>query len=99
VYYASKAFVVSHSEALRHELRGSGVTITLVCPGPVDTPMMEAEIAWFPNPDEVRQMAVDRVPLKRWATPDEIADAVVYMAGAKFATGAAWSLDGGTTAC
>ena len=44
-------------------------------------------------------MAVDRVPLKRWATPDEIADAVVYMAGATFATGAAWSLDGGTTAC
>jgi short-subunit dehydrogenase len=37
VYYASKAFVVSHSEALRHELHGSGVTITLVCPGPVDT--------------------------------------------------------------
>jgi short-subunit dehydrogenase len=37
VYYASKAFVVSHSEALRHELRGSGVTVTLLCPGPVET--------------------------------------------------------------
>jgi short-subunit dehydrogenase len=37
VYYASKAFVVSHSEALRHELAGSGVTITLCCPGPVAT--------------------------------------------------------------
>lgn len=36
-YYASKAFVVSHSEALRHELQGTGVSITLVCPGPVDT--------------------------------------------------------------
>lgn len=36
-YYASKAFVVSHSEALRHELRGSGVDVTLVCPGPVAT--------------------------------------------------------------
>ncbi len=36
-YYASKAFVVSHSEALRHELRGTGVDITLVCPGPVAT--------------------------------------------------------------
>jgi short-subunit dehydrogenase len=37
VYYASKAFVVSHSEALRHELADSGVTVTLVCPGPVAT--------------------------------------------------------------
>jgi short-subunit dehydrogenase len=37
VYYASKAFVVSHSEALRHELAGTGVTITLLCPGPVAT--------------------------------------------------------------
>ncbi len=36
-YYASKAFVVSHSEALRHELAGTGVTITLTCPGPVAT--------------------------------------------------------------
>jgi short-subunit dehydrogenase len=37
VYYASKAFVVSHSEALRHELQGSGVDVTLLCPGPVAT--------------------------------------------------------------
>jgi short-subunit dehydrogenase len=37
VYYASKGFVVSHSEALRHELRGTNVTVTLVCPGPVAT--------------------------------------------------------------
>ncbi len=37
VYYASKAFVVSHSEALRHELNGTGVSVTLVCPGPVAT--------------------------------------------------------------
>lgn len=36
-YYASKAFVVSHSEALREELRGTGVDVTLCCPGPVAT--------------------------------------------------------------
>jgi hypothetical protein len=37
VYYASKAFVVSHAEALRHELAGSGVDVTVVAPGPVAT--------------------------------------------------------------
>jgi len=37
VYYASKAFVVSLSEALANELAGTGVTVTVLCPGPVDT--------------------------------------------------------------
>jgi short-subunit dehydrogenase len=37
VYYASKAFVVSHAEALRHELSGTGVDVIIVAPGPVAT--------------------------------------------------------------
>lgn len=37
VYYATKAFVLSFSEALSEELKGSGVTVTALCPGPIDT--------------------------------------------------------------
>ena len=37
VYAATKAYVSSLTEALRAELRGTGVTITAVCPGPIDT--------------------------------------------------------------
>ncbi len=37
VYYASKAYVLSLSEALHEELRGTGVTVTALCPGPVET--------------------------------------------------------------
>lgn len=37
VYYASKAYVLSFSEALSRELKGSGVTVTTLCPGPTDT--------------------------------------------------------------
>lgn len=42
VYGASKAFVLSFSEGLWAELRGSGIKITALCPGPVDTPFFEA---------------------------------------------------------
>lgn len=37
VYYASKAYVLSFSEALTRELKGSGITVTSLCPGPTDT--------------------------------------------------------------
>jgi short-subunit dehydrogenase len=41
VYYASKAFVLSFSEAIAYELRGSGVTVTCLCPGPTATGFQE----------------------------------------------------------
>jgi NAD(P)-dependent dehydrogenase (short-subunit alcohol dehydrogenase family) len=97
-YCASKAGLIGLTKAMSAELADRNIRVNAICPGPVDTPMMESEIQWFPNPEVIRVLAVERVPLKRWASPEEIADAVVYMAGATFATGAAWSIDGGTTA-
>lgn len=48
-YGATKAFVISHSEALHHELRGTGVSMTAVCPGPVRTEFVDA--AGIPRAD------------------------------------------------
>jgi uncharacterized protein len=64
VYGASKAFVLSFSEAIRTELRGSGVSVTAVCPGPVRTEFMA--VAEFPGVE-------DRTPGIVWTSADDVA--------------------------
>jgi uncharacterized protein len=64
VYGASKAFVLSFSEAIRTELRGSGVSVTAVCPGPVRTEFTEA--AGIPGVE-------DRTPGIAWMSAQDIA--------------------------
>jgi len=65
-YGAAKAFVLSYTEALRGELRGSGVTATALCPGPVKTGFGEAAGI----SDEDAEAALPRV---MWKTADEVA--------------------------
>ena len=97
-YCASKFGVIGLTKALALELAPK-VRVNCICPGPIDTPMMDAELAWFPDPAATRKMAIDRVPLKRFASPQEVAAAVLFFAAdAPFATGSVFSLDGGTTA-
>jgi uncharacterized protein len=64
VYAASKSFVLSFSEAIRTELRGSGVTVTAVCPGPVRTEFMD--VAGFPGVEE-------RTPGAVWMSAADLA--------------------------
>jgi short-subunit dehydrogenase len=64
VYAASKSFVLSFSEAVRTELRGTGVTVTAVCPGPVKTEFMT--VAEVPGVE-------DRTPGVVWMSAEDIA--------------------------
>jgi short-subunit dehydrogenase len=67
-YAATKAFVLSFSEAVHNELKGTGVTLTAVCPGPIRTEFMEA--AEIPE-------AESHTPGFIWMTAEELArDAV-----------------------
>jgi NAD(P)-dependent dehydrogenase (short-subunit alcohol dehydrogenase family) len=96
-YCASKFGVIGLTKALAAEL-APGVRVNVVCPGPIDTPMMDAELDWFPDPAATRVEAIERVPLKRFAAPEEVVDAIRFLAfDAPFATGATLPLDGGTT--
>jgi short-subunit dehydrogenase len=65
-YGAAKAFVLSYTESLSGELRGSGVTATVLCPGPVDTGF--GERAGFSKAD-----AEASLPSFMWESPDDVA--------------------------
>jgi hypothetical protein len=68
VYAASKAFVLSFSEAIRTELRGSGVSVTAVCPGPVRTEF--TDVAGMGDVQE-------RTPGLLWDTAEQVAHQAV----------------------
>lgn len=67
-YAASKAFVLSYSHALRGELRGTGVAVTALCPGPVDTEF--AETAGFDSAE-----ALSALPRFMWEPAERVAEA------------------------
>jgi NAD(P)-dependent dehydrogenase (short-subunit alcohol dehydrogenase family) len=77
------------------------VRVNCVCPGYVDTDMVRRDgIEQASDPVAQEQSLIDEAPLKRIATPGEIASAIIYLASddARFVTGAAFQIDGGTTA-
>ena len=90
-YAASKAGVVALGKTLARELGPSGVTVNVVAPGMVRTALTEA------LPADVVQRAVDESQLGRIATPDDIADAVVFLCSerARHVTGTVLQVDGG----
>ncbi len=69
-YGAAKAFVLSYTEGLRNELRGTGVTATALCPGPVDTGF--DDVAGFSAGERAATL-----PSFMWKSADEVARAAI----------------------
>jgi len=94
-YCASKGAVVALTRALAVDHVADGIRVNAVCPGTVDSP-------WVRRLVEEQGESLDdlraRQPMGRLGTPDEIADAVVYLATAEFVTGTILTVDGGLTA-
>jgi len=90
-YAASKAGLVGMARALAREVASRSITVNVVAPGLVATDMIEAL-----GTERIEQMK-NLVPLGRTATPDEVADAVGFLAsaGANYITGAVLPVDGG----
>lgn len=95
-YSIAKGAVIHMARVLAVEWARHGIRVNAVVPGRVDTPSRAGSLA---EPG-YRDMALNRVPLHRFATADEVAAAVCYLASpeAAYITGQALVLDGGLTA-
>jgi NAD(P)-dependent dehydrogenase (short-subunit alcohol dehydrogenase family) len=94
-YCASKGAVVALTRALAVDHVGDRIRVHAVCPGTIDTPWENRLVSGAgESSDAVRA----RQPMGRLGTPEEGADAVVYLATAEFVTGTILTVDGGLTA-
>jgi len=90
-YCAAKAGIIGLTRALAHDLSPFKITVNAIAPGFVDTKMLSG---WT---KEKRYAVEEKIPLKRLATPEEIASLVVYLASpkAEYITGEIISINGG----
>jgi NAD(P)-dependent dehydrogenase (short-subunit alcohol dehydrogenase family) len=96
IYSASKHAVEGLTKSAALEAASSGVRVNMVAPGPIETVMLNR----FTGTDERKAGLAATVPLKRVGRPEEIAEAIVFLASdrASFITGASYLVDGGKAA-
>lgn len=96
-YNSAKHGVVGLTKTAAIEYASKNIRVNAVCPGFIDTPMLERGAA---ATDEMRDRLTAVVPMRRVAGPEEIADVVAWMLSAQssYVTGVAMPVDGGFTA-
>ncbi len=96
-YSASKGAVVSLTKAMAADYMDDGIRVNCICPGTIDTPSLAHRLSQFPDPASARQQFIARQPMGRFGTSEEIAEGILYLTLAEFATGISLSVDGGMT--
>lgn len=95
VYSATKAAIRSFARTWASELKDRGIRVNTVSPGPIDTPALDTQ----DDPAALRVSLAAMVPLRRLGRPEEIAAAVLFLAGDdnRYTTGSDLVVDGGHT--
>ena len=91
---AAKAGVMAMTQTLAVEWAPYGIRVNAVAPGPIESPGAARQL--WSTPEAVERIT-DMVPLHRWGTPEEVADAVTFLAAPQsgFITGEVLTVDGG----
>src|SRR6185503_6470494 len=90
-YAAAKAGVVALTQSLAKEVARIGITVNVVCPGYVETDALAA------MSDDEKKAVMSKIPMRRFARPEEIAAAIRFLACAEasYITGSTLKIDGG----
>jgi 2-keto-3-deoxy-L-fuconate dehydrogenase len=97
IYGATKAAVIGLTKSVALDYVGKGIRANAICPGTVDSPSLHDRMRALGDYDAARAAFISRQPMGRLGTPEEIAELVVFLAGADsaFMTGNAIVVDGG----
>src|SRR5579872_2988637 len=95
VYGTTKAAVIGLTKSVAADFVGRGVRCNAICPGTVETPSLEGRLQAQGDYEKTRATFIARQPIGRLGRPDEIADLVIYLAGAAYTTGQVHIIDGG----
>ncbi|KQT11577.1 SDR family oxidoreductase [Ramlibacter sp. Leaf400] len=94
-YGVTKAAVIGLTKSVAADHVGQGVRCNAICPGTVESPSLQDRLKATGDYEKARSEFVARQPMGRIGAPDEIADLVVYLAGATYTTGQIHVIDGG----
>lgn len=99
-YCATKGAVHALTKAMACDYGPEGIRVNAICPGYIDTPMLEQFIPDGVDPSDARAEAERVHPLRTIGTPTDMANLVHWLAcdEARYATGQLWVLDGGLSA-
>jgi NAD(P)-dependent dehydrogenase (short-subunit alcohol dehydrogenase family) len=100
LYSAAKGGLIMLAKGAAIEWAPRNIRVNVVAPGLTVTPVIEASIQRRSDPEAYRRQRESQMPLQRLATPEEVADAVLFLASSEssYITGAVLPVDGGYTA-